>query len=352
MAQQAIIKFQGRLYIIQVPDGATTAEAALVFAREAARGNVSKLAPGGILASPDTIASLRSNSTSGTVQTQGPDISRQERGTAGVGREADVAGIVALTKLLLSYPVVKTTQVIDGINFADYITQTPPTFPVANLNLDQMQSLMAAIAAEVNQETNEISQEKGVGRYGLNALQLELAGYIKPGTALKYFNQNLIFQPNPDNFVETMRSPNIWSGKDQITSVDQILLDETLQAKIMQQLYQISYDALLSLGTLQQGGITADPLIQGIILQNAVQYGVAAATTWAIDRPPVALVSNMKNTARQALYAMQLLQKKITPSEVSIQDSTAYISTDSDAASVQNAVREIINNPKISTGPS
>lgn len=351
MAQAAIMKFQGRIYAVQMPNDATLSQAALVFAREIARGTVSKLGPGGVLTSPETLAQYTGNPTANQEQTQGPDFSRQERGTAGVGRESDVAGIIALTRKILSYPLVNLNQDINQITFADYVVETPPTSSVANLTVDQVQSLMAAIALDVDQKFDTISQEKGVGRYGLDALQLELAGYLKPGTALKYFNQSFSFQNNTDNFVETMNSPNIWSGKNNVTSVDQILADSTVQAQIVQQLYQIYYNALSSLGTIQQAGVTAEPLVQGLILQNALQYGVGAATTWAIDRPLAALADNMQKTAQQALYALQLLDKKIVPNQELVTDPTAYVSTIADSTLVENAVREIINNPKIGTGP-
>jgi hypothetical protein len=351
MSQQAYVKFQGRLYTIRVPNGSTTAQAALVFASEAAKGNVSKLAPGGILASPDTLASLRGTVNSRTVQTQGPDYSREERETAGVGRENEIAGIIALTKLILSYPLLKNFQPIDGVTFADYVTQTPAAAPVANLNTDQVQVLMAALAAEVAQDSNVVTQEKGIGRYGFNALQLELTGYLKPGTALKYFNQGVVYDTNPDNFVDTMKSPSIWSGKDNITSVDQVLEDKNLQATIAQELYQKSYTDLLNLGTVQSAGVTSESMVQGLILQNAVKYGVQAATSWAIDLPIPSLANLMQFTAKQALYGLQLLDKKILPNETAVDSPTAYISTDSVISSVDDAVRKIINDPKIGAGP-
>jgi hypothetical protein len=336
-----------------IPDGASTAQAALVFAREAARGNISKLTPGAILANPETLATLRTDTIPGekTTQTQGPDVSRLERGTADEGREADVAGIVALTRRLLSYPLINNIPITDNINVADYVIQTPPTFGVANLSIDQIQSLMAARAAVVDQDSTAISQQKGVGRYGLNALQLELAGYLKPGTALKYFGQSLVWQANPADFVATMQSPAIWTGLNGIDTVDKLLADSLLQATIMQQLYQQAYDNLLNLGTMQLGGITADPIVQGLILQNAVQYGVIAATAWAVDQPPALLVASMQATARQALYALQLLDKKINPNEALITPPTAYVGTYSEASSIEDAKRAIIDNAKIGTGP-
>lgn len=350
MSKQAIVKYQGKLYAIQTPDDASISQAILVFTQQVANGYISKLSPGAILASPATLAEIRNQPADNATQTQGPDVSRQERETADVGRKNDEAGIIALTRIILSYPAINTSELVDEISFADYITQTPATFPVANLSIDQIQALMAAIASAVNQDTAEISQNKGVGRYGFNALQLELTGYLKPGTSSKYFDQNVVFEPNPNNFVDTMKSPNIWLGKDSVTSVDQILASSVLQAKIMQQLYQVSYEALLNLGTLQTAGVTTEPVVQGLILQNAVKYGIGAATLWAINHTPAQLIGPMKETTQQALYALQLLEKKIKPNENLVDPLTAYVSTNADTAEVNNAVREIIDNPKLGTG--
>lgn len=351
MSQQALIKFQGKIYSISTPNEATTAQAAAVFASEVAKGNVSKLGPGAVLANPATLQSLRGGTSDSASQTQGPDLSRQERGTAGVGRESDVAGIVALTRLLLSYPRINNNEVVDGITFADYVTETPATLPVADLNVTQVQSLMSALALETNQDNNTLSQSKGIGRYGLNALQLEITGYLKPGTASKYFGQNFIFQNNPTDFETLLQSPNIWTGKDNVTSIEDLLLDSNLQAKILQELYQVNYDALTNLGTVQQGGITSDPYVQGLILQNSVKFGIEAATAWAINKPPATLVNQMKLTSQQALYALQFLDKKLMPVENALQDTTAYTSTNEDAVAVDEAQREIVNNAKIGTGP-
>ena len=54
---------------------------------------------------------------------------------------------------------------------------------VGPLSTTQVQGLLSSTAAAVNQNATEITNEKGLGTYGLTADQLQQAGLIKPGTA-------------------------------------------------------------------------------------------------------------------------------------------------------------------------
>lgn len=352
MSKHSLINFGGRLYLITVPDNSSVEEAARIFALEVAKGNVNKLTPGALLGSIDTLLERRGHTKiRTTTSTKGLDPSRAERGTAGIGRN-EVAGIVAATRQMLSYPLISNISlIVDEITVADYVIQTPVTFPVANLTNNQVQVLIASTAVNVNQSSDLFSQEKGVGRYGINGLQLELAGYLKPGVSHRFFNQQKVYDPNPDNFVDIMNSPSIWTGKDGVTSINILLSDDNLQARIQQQLLEISYAGLLRMGTIQEGGITADSIVQGLILQNAVKYGTDAATQWATDTTPPELIVQMNETGQQSLYALQLLEKQIIPDEKVISSPTAFVNTVPEIIDMNNVQQQIINDPKIGSGP-
>ncbi len=350
MSQQALIRYQGKTYVIQVPPGASIAQAAVVFGQEVAKGNVAKLTPGAILANPSTLNQMQNqNIQFGDFElTQGPDPSRSERGTAGTNRSEDAAGIVGSTKQILQYPIIDLSGVTSGITVADYATQAPALAAIADLSVEQVTSLMAAQAAEVDQDSDSISQTTGIGKYGFSALDLELAGYIKPGYAERFFDQQALFDDNPTNFVDVIDSPAIYTGKNGVNNIDVLLENPELQASIMQELYQVAHEDLLGLGVMIDSGPTVDPMVQGTLLQNAVNYGADATRDWAINQPRAELAALMGQTSQQALYALQFLENRIIANEALTDEPTAFIDTFDLKEEINARSREIINNPKIS----
>ena len=349
MSQQALIRYQGKTYVIQVPPGASVAQAAVVFGQEVAKGNVAKLTPGAILANPDTLNEIQNqNIQFGDFElTQGPDFSRSERGTAGTNRSEDAAGIVGSTKQILQYPIIDLSGVTSGITAADYAIQPPALAAIADLSVEQVTSLMAAQAAEVDQDSDSISQTTGIGRYGFSALDLELAGYIKPGYAERFFNQQEIVDDNPENFVAVIDSPAIYTGRNGVSDIDVLLENPGLQASIMQDLYQVAYENLVGLGVISGNGPTADPMVQGTLLQNAITYGAEATRDWAINQPRSELAARMRQTSQQALYALQFLENRIIANEALTAQPTAFVETFDLEGEINARGREIINNPKI-----
>ena len=349
MSQQALIRYQGKTYVIQVPPGASVAQAAVVFGQEVAKGNVAKLTPGAILANPDTLNEIQNqNIQFGDFElTQGPDFSRSERGTAGTNRSEDAAGIVGSTKQILQYPIIDLSGVTSGITAADYTTQAPASAAIADLSAEQVTSLMAAQAAEVDQDSDSISQTTGIGRYGFSALDLELAGYIKPGYAERFFDQQALFDDNPTNFVDVIDSPAIYTGRNGVNNIDVLLENPGLQASIMQDLYQVAYENLVGLGVISGNGPTADPMVQGTLLQNAITYGAEATRDWAINQPRSELAARMRQTSQQALYALQFLENRIIANEALTAQPTAFVETFDLEGEINARGREIINNPKI-----
>ena len=79
---------------------------------------------------------------------------------------------------------------------------------------------MASTAAAVNQHPTDVTNEKGLGTYGLTPNQLQQAGLIKPGTA-ELINQD------PANTVSILSSPTVWTGKGGATDLDAVLSNET-----------------------------------------------------------------------------------------------------------------------------
>jgi hypothetical protein len=109
----------------------------------------------------------------------------------------------------------------------------------------QVQTLQSQIAKIVNQPFDEISQEKGVGKYGLTCYQLEVGGYVKPGTSDRYIDLN------PIEFEKVMSSPSIWTGKNGVRSLDAYLIAENLQDSTNNNLLDAGYNGLVAAGIIE-----------------------------------------------------------------------------------------------------
>jgi hypothetical protein len=144
----------------------------------------------------------------------------------------------------------------------------------------------------VEQESDQISLEKGIGRFGFNAYQLEQAGYVKPGTSLKYFSQS------NTEFVNIMSSPSVWTGRGGVYNLDSLLEDPLLQNQIQTRLMQQSYNSLLA------NGIINTPIKPSISISNGQVYtntGLQSTQTLATLSRLGTNLSSLNSVARNAL---------------------------------------------------
>lgn len=117
---------------------------------------------------------------------------------------------------------------------------------VGTLDAFQIQTIMAQAIKLVDQPSDVISQEKGVGKYGLSCYQLERTGYVKPGISGRYIETNL------SDFVSVMNTPSIWTGKNGVVSLDDILSDSTQQDVIFNTLLEQGYAGLQASGVIEK----------------------------------------------------------------------------------------------------
>jgi hypothetical protein len=76
---------------------------------------------------------------------------------------------------------------------------------------------MAQVANTVDQAADVITEDLGVGQYGLSCQQLEMAGYVKPGTWQQFL------QNTSNTLTEVLGAPGIWTGLNGIYSLDDFL---------------------------------------------------------------------------------------------------------------------------------
>jgi hypothetical protein len=323
----------GRLFTLDGPPGSTVEQAELIFLEQLASGALIGLRPGDVLQSPITVVRKF-------------ELSRLDRGTAGVedipliaiysggaittssesspantaaiaaaittavaaiaaaqdiAPDADevaaaiaaaiaaAAATITTTALTVvsSLPQLTDIPVVNGITTADYLAQTTVTESVGPLNPGQVQGVLAAIAAFVCQTPGTVTNAAGLGKYGLTAMQLEQAGYLKPGTTCR-------FVTNPDEFVNVTSSDSVWTGLNGVTSVNNILNSPALQDKIQLGIMQSSYSALVQSGQIVVSA-NASPGASTFDSRLLSALGIAAAATGTI--------AGLQNTATNLVNA-------------------------------------------------
>jgi hypothetical protein len=112
-------------------------------------------------------------------------------GALGIPPSGTPGGTLGPNQVIISsLPVLANVPINNGIDVADYVDQTTVTESIGPLSTTQVQAVLAAIAASVCQPADVITDELGVGKYGLSAQQLEDAGYLKCGTTARFLGNS------------------------------------------------------------------------------------------------------------------------------------------------------------------
>ena len=260
------------------PAGTTQAQADYIFYSQVAAGSLVGFAAG--------------QTTSGT-QTAAVKfaLSRLDRGTAGVDDRVvlsivnglpTIRGIPNLVNVPLQNPINQADIAKAGVNN----TYTAPA--IGPLNSNQVQGLLAQIANFVNQPATVMTNEVGIGQYGLDCQQLEMSGYVKPGTY-----QQFIFDPSP--LVDVVSAPGIWTGKNGISSVTDFLNSPAAQNNAMSTLMTNGYNSLVAGGTITPPITPSLTAAAGqIYTQSGLQTvsQLSAATGIAFNVPSIASIAN------------------------------------------------------------
>lgn len=281
----------GARFVVNGPPGATRTQADRVFYEQVAAGSLIGYTPGQTL-------------TSAATRITKFELSRLERGTAGVDSVIVYAispgstGALSTTEISadqttqtllsaienlpvpVSMPALGTVPLTKPVDQADIVlvrgNDLEPQ-PVGPLSPYQVQKLLAQTAKLVDQEFDQITLEKGIGRYGFTCYALEQAGYVKPGTSLKYFSDS------SENFVSVMSSPSVWTGKDGIYSLSDLLASIETQNKIQVLIMQQGYRQLVANGTIVETPKPSVSLASGQVYTNAGLATVGALTSVGLN---------------------------------------------------------------------
>lgn len=255
----------GAEFVVRGPAEATRAQADKIFYEQVAAGSLVGYESGQTLTKPaEEITKF--------------ELSRLDRGTAGVDN-APVLAIVQGLPVITGIPNLSNVPLTDPIDESDIVLIKGDDLgpnAVGPLTAYQVQKLLAQIANLVNQESDQISLNKGIGRYGFTAYALEQAGYVKPGTSLRFF------AVNSEDFVAVMSSPSVWTGRRGIYSLADLLSDPVAQTQIQIEIMQLSYNQLLANGTITKPAGSSVKLSSGQVFVNSDFQSVSTLTALSL----------------------------------------------------------------------
>jgi hypothetical protein len=260
----------GSTFRLTAPTGTTQLEADLIFYGQVAAGALVGYSPGQTLTSTKTAVTKFA-------------LSRLDRGTAGVDTQA-ILSIINNIPTSTGVPALINTPLTRPIGQGDLVKVNPGELApdaIGPLNSSQVQGILAQIANLIDQPANIMSDDKGVGQYGLSCVQLEQAGYVKPGTW-----QRFIFDPAP--LTTVLSSPGIWTGLKGVNSAADFLSNTGLQTNAQTSLLQNGYNGLVSAGVINPATTQAITASVGqVFTQSGLQTlsSLSAATGASLSVP-------------------------------------------------------------------
>ena len=247
------------------------------------------------------------------------------------------AGSLASTAVNTLSGLVKRTPT-EGINAADFAKQGPALAGLGSMSLPDVTGTLAQTSKLVGQNADTISNAAGVGKFGLNASQLERSGLVKPGTEAKFLGQG------SSDLVGVLKSPTVWTGKDGVKSLDGLLGNDGLQNKIQQGLMTSGVADLKSLG------VPTDKLTPQALSGLATNAAKSVPNTldWAKNTPGLSadVKSKFDSAAVNGAFAVNLTQTKIDPSMLQEYTPVAAINT-VNTDTLDAAAKRIVGNAKV-----
>ena len=309
------------------PAGSTYDQALAVFNQQLNTGSLVGLKPGNVLNS--------------LIQARGGLATALAQVTSSItpGSLSKVASVV--TKIP-NLPAQNPTNISTFVN-----TQVLAGTTVGPLSTTQIQSLMSSTAAAVNQAPTDITNEKGLGTYGLTPDQLQQAGLIKPGTA-EMINQD------PANAVSILSSPTVWTGEGGADNLDSVLANPTLQSIAQQSTLSSSYDQLQQLGVVSDttNNLLVSNTDLGAVVNNAANYGVGATTDWLTNTLGGNDIGQLTTSAIDSVFGMnfgqanQSISGGVNPLQTGVQTPRGYSNT-ANRSVLDSAFNSIIGNNKV-----
>lgn len=260
------------------------------------------------------------------------------------------------------YSQVSARSITDGVTIDSIATEPASPTGIGTLNQDQVTALTAQTAQyhasqfppyddqgvlqvgwAINGETGEPyyigtdigSATRGVGKYGQSVDSLVSLGLVKSGVA------DLIKSGISPELL--LKSDSSWTGKLGINNLLGYLQNPTIQ-----NIAQIGLATSAFLGLQSFGVITGSeaPRILATLLQPATEYGVESVVQWVDGVTiPSETVANLEIAARQGQYSVDFVDAY--SAEINAQATVVEITDATDRTVIDQAVAELIGDPKV-----
>ena len=336
-----------RVYRIDGPPGLTEAQARQIWQQQLTAGALTGLrrgesidaytqALGGLNTAESQVAQTEAgipgsvtgrltgafNQTTQSASTQSPSISPQ--------RSVASQTLSGLTQ------AIRSTTLTDPITFADYAKQAPALRSLQGLDQAELTAALSQASRLTGQDAAQISNTQGLGKYGLSVDQLERAGVVKPGTAATYLNQN------QNTVTSVLNSPAVWTGKNGINSLDDLLVSSSKQDFIQQDLMSSGLSSVSQLG-IPTNLLSAQSLA-GVALNAA--KSIEGTVNWAKGLLPGNAKAAFDTLAKDAAFAVNLADTKLNAAMK--QEIPGFPAVDTvDRATLNAAAARITGNDKI-----
>lgn len=243
---------------------------------------------------------------------------------------------------------------LNGINMANFAKQGPSLGPIGGLSTSMVTGVMAQASKLIGQTAGDLSNSMGLGKFGFDAKQLETAGFLKPGSAAAFL------KTGESDLVSVLQSPTVWTGKDGVTGVNNLLGNEALQNTIQQGLMSSGLTAVKQLG-IPTDKLTPTALGGVATLAAKSPEGTVAALTGgsagALGAGAAALsglaggnIDNLSNTIKDVMsnssFAVKMTEDKIEP-PLKQEEPAPVASNTVNTETVDAAGKRVIGNDKV-----
>jgi hypothetical protein len=275
----------GANFTLQTSAETTPPQADFIFYSQVAAGALTGFVPGQSI-SGDSINDIRF------------DLGRLDRGTAGVNDRVILAIINGLPTVTTNLPELIDTPLENPITSADLaeIASSGFTAPaIGSLTSNQTQAIMAQVANSVGQDPTEMTNDKGVGQYGLSCQQLEMAGYVKPGTWQQFL------QNGSSTLTDVLDAPGIWTGLGGVNNASDFLNNNAIQHTAQSRLMTQGYNSLQAAGVIETPAAQSISAVQGVVYTGATTPLVTATSilTDGVNSQIGSLVANSSRFGTQ-----------------------------------------------------
>jgi len=347
----------GREFVVKGAAGLTESQAFDIYNQQRDTGSLVNLKPGDILSAASQLAGGLNSAISQVTQAAagiagsatgalGGAINQAPRTATGLisapTLSTGLTGALGTARSVADQTLsgistaVRTLPVVNGINVANYAKQATALMPIKGLATSDITATLAQAQKLVGQAPTTISNALGVGKFGLDCKQLEIAGIVKPGTAAKYLASGT------NSLTSVLNSPAVWTGKNGVTDINKLLSSVPSQNQIQQTLMSTG------LQNVAQLGIPINKLNPQQLAGTALNAAKSAEDTlkWAAGTLPSQLKTQFNTVARDAAFAVDFAKSKIDSamSGVSVPPAENFTV---DRKTLNAAVTRIVGNKKI-----